>query len=255
MQRLLIPLAFCGFFVFFACGKKKESQREKVASTEAPKVGYALYATGLFPDKDAKKASEWLSRAEMVYILEEINVPDSKDPKKTKKWLKIKRTTDSQGYVDPDHIIVGQAFAVKTPLHVYSVNQAVGNKRGTVMPGQVGFIVKEVAGWAQVKFGYKVYQDYNDLSKLAWVDDGWAQLEDVSKEPEWISKAAEFEAAVRNYANSDASKKEKGRQQLESIAKSESPFASQASMILGQQHSEQPARSEQSSQTQSQESQ
>lgn len=215
--------------LLLACGKKKEP----AADTASPaKIAYAIYQTGVFDTTDAQKASEWLNRGEMVIVLEEVNIPDAKDPKKSKAWTKIKRTTDKVGFVDSKHL-GGKAFVVISPLDVFNINQATGKKRGTVLPGQVGFVVDEKGEWAKVRFGYKVFEDWSDLSKQAWVDEGWAQLGQVSYEPVLIGQAAEFEAAVRQYSKDDIDKKEKGRADLEKIAQSDSNFSPQAKSVLG----------------------
>lgn len=228
-QKIIISLIFT-VALASACGKKKDQ-----AVTDAVKparLAYAIYQTGLFDTTDAKKASEWLNRGEMVTVLEEVNIPDAKDPKKSKAWTKIQRTTDKVGFVDSKHL-GGKAFVVVGPLDVFNINQATGKRRGTVLPGQVGFVTEEKGEWAKVRFGYKVFEDWPDLTKQAWVDDGWAQLNQVSYEPILIGQATEFEAAVRQLASDDNDKKEKGRAALEKIAQSDSSFNAQAKSVLG----------------------
>lgn len=211
-----------------ACSKKKEQAGQQ---TER-RIAYAIYQTGLYDTVDAKKVSEWLNRGEMVTVLEEVNQPDPKDPKKNKTWAKIQRTTDKVGYVDPKHL-AAKAFVVLAPLDVFNINQVAGKKRGTVLPGQVGFVTEEKAGWAKVRFGYKVFQSWNDLSQTAWVDDGWAQLTQVSYDPAIIGQALELETALRNFSSNDNEKKQRAQKELEKIvSEGSSQFVDVARQVL-----------------------
>lgn len=197
-----------------ACGKKKSAD-------EAPKaqarIAFAVYQIGLFDTVDAKKASEWLNRGEMVTVLETVNVPDAKDPKKSRSWAKIERTTGKQGFVDASNL-ENKVFVTVGPLEVFNINQASGKKIATVPAGQVGFVSEEKADWVKVRFGYKVYENWSGASDaLKWADGKWAQLNQVSYDPAAIGQGIELETAMRKFLDADATKKAQGQKELEKI--------------------------------------
>jgi hypothetical protein len=225
-----IAIAFLFLLAFSACGKKKSPE-------EAPKaqarIAFAVYPMGLYDTVDAKKASEWLNRAEMVTILETLNVPDPKDPKKSKSWAKIERTTGKQGFVDASNL-ESKAFVTVGPLEVYNVNQASGKKVAIVPAGQVGFVSEEKADWVKVRFGYKVYENWSGAADaLKWADGKWAQLNQVSYDPAVIGQGIELETAMRKFNDADAAKKAQGKKELEKIvADGTSQFVDVARQVL-----------------------
>jgi hypothetical protein len=225
-------IAIAAFFLlaFTACGKKKSP--EEVTKAQA-RIAFAVYQVGLFDAVDAKKASEWLNRAEMVTILETLNVPDAKDPKKTKSWAKIERTTGKQGFVDASNL-ESKAFVTVGPLEVYNINQASGKKIATVPAGQVGFVSDEKADWVKVRFGYKVYENWSGAADaLKWADGKWAQLSQVSYDPAVIGQGIELETAMRKFNDADAAKKAQGQKELEKIiADGTSQFVEVARQVL-----------------------
>lgn len=196
------------------CGKKKGDEKP----AQQAKVSYTVYACGLYEKTDSKEASEWLNRAEMVTVLESVEVP-TKDKKKTKIWLKIERTTGKQGFADPANF-ESKAFVVLRPVELFNINQASGKKVATVPPGKVGFIVEEKGEWVKVRFGYKVYENWSfteDATK--WGDQRWMQLEGVSYDPAAIGQGVELEDALRKFNDTDAKKKATGKKELEAIVK------------------------------------
>lgn len=211
------------------CGKKKGEEAAKAPA----KVAYAVYQAGVFDTVDAKKASEWLNRAEMVTVLETVDVPDAKDKKKSKAWAKIERTTGKQGFVDPANL-ESKAFVVIRPIEIFNINQAAGKKLATVPAGKVGFVVEEKGDWVKVRFGYKVNENWSfadDATK--WVDQRWAQLDGVSYDPAAIGHGVELEDAMKKFNDSDAAKKAAGKKDLETIVKdSKSQFIDVAQKAL-----------------------
>jgi hypothetical protein len=213
-----------------ACGKKKSPE-------EAPKaqarIAFAVYQIGLFDTVDAKKASEWLNRAEMVTVLDSVNVPDAKDPKKSRSWSKIERTTGKQGFVDSANL-ESKAFVTVGPLEVFNINQASGKKVATVPAGQVGFVVEEKGDWVKVRFGYKVYENWSGApDAVKWADGKWAQLSQISYDPAAIGQGIELETAMRKFLDADATKKAAGRKELEKIvSEGTSQFVDVARSVL-----------------------
>jgi hypothetical protein len=213
-----------------ACGKKKSLE-------EAPKaqarIAFSVYQAGLFDSVDAKKASEWLNRAEMVTVLDTVNVPDAKDPKKSRSWSKIERTTGKQGFVDSANL-ESKAFVTVGPLEVFNINQASGKKVATVPAGQVGFVVEEKGDWVKVRFGYKVYEKWSGAADaIKWADGKWAQLSQVSYDPAAIGQGIELETAMRKYLDPDAAKKAAGQKELEKIvSEGTSQFVDVARSVL-----------------------
>lgn len=196
-----------------ACGKKKTDD----ASKPQAKIAYAVYGVGVFDTVDAKKASEWLNRAEMLTVLETVKVPDAKNPGKTKEMAKIERTTGKQGFVDPASL-ESKAFVVVGSLEVFNVNQASAKKLATVPAGHVGFVVDEKGDWVKVRFGYKINEKWNNSAdSLKWIDQKWAQLSAVSYDPAAIGQGIELENAMRKFLDSDAGKKKAGKKELEAI--------------------------------------
>ncbi len=213
-NKLTISLSAIILLAAIACGKKKSPE-------EAPKaqarIAFAVYQIGLFDTIDAKKASEWLNRGEMVTVLDTVNAPDAKDPKKAKSWSKIERTTGKQGFVDSANI-EGKAFVTMGPLEVFNINQASGKKVATVPAGQVGFVADEKGDWVKVRFGYKIYENWSGApDAVKWADGKWAQLTQVSYDPAAIGQGIELETAMRKYFDSDAAKKAAGQKELEKI--------------------------------------
>jgi hypothetical protein len=207
---LILPAA-----VVFYCGKKKEGEAAKGHA----KIAYAVYGVGVFDKINTGKAAEWLSRGEMVTVLENVNAPDPKDAEKTKVWAKIERTTGKQGYVDAANL-ESKAFVVIRPLDIFNINQASAKKLGSVPVGQVGFVVEEKADWAKVRFGYKIHEQWVfSKENTKWVDQKWAQIEGVSYDPMAIGQGVELEAALRKYSDADAGKKAAGKKELEGIIK------------------------------------
>ncbi|GAB4442195.1 MAG: hypothetical protein OHK0011_24620 [Turneriella sp.] len=214
VMKSKITILAITLFAVIACGKKKTSE-------EAPKaqarIAFAVYQVGLFDTVDAKKASEWLNRGEMLTVLDTVNVPDAKDPKKTKSWAKVERTTGKQGFVDAANI-ESKAFVTVGPLEVFNINQASGKKIATVPAGQVGFISEEKADWVKVRFGYKVYENWSGAADaIKWADGKWAQLSQVSYDPAAIGQGIELETAMRKFNDADATKKAQGQKELEKI--------------------------------------
>jgi lipoprotein LenA len=220
------------FVTIVACGKKKDQN----GKLDTPKIGYAIYQIGLHDTVDSKAASEWLNRAEMFTVLQKVDIPDPKNPKKVKEWLKIERTTGKQGFVDAG-MVEPKAFVVVRPMEVLNVNQAAGKKLGTVPPGQVGFVVEEKADWGKVRFGYRIYEQWAftaDSSK--WVDLRWAQLDGVSYDPTTISHGVDLETALRKFYDKSETKKAQGKKELEAIiADAKSPFIEAAQKALASQ--------------------
>lgn len=209
-----IALAVIAFTVSY-CGKKKGDEKP----TQQAKVSYAVYACGLYEKTDAKEASEWLNRAEMVTVLESVEVPNPKDKKKSKTWLKIERTTGKQGYVDPANF-ENKAFVVLRPVELFNINQASGKKVATVPPGKVGFVVEEKGEWVKVRFGYKVYENWSYTEEATkWGEQRWMQLEGVSYDPAAIGQGVELEDALKKFNDADAKKKAAGKKELEAIVK------------------------------------
>jgi hypothetical protein len=197
------------------CGKKKDGDAPKAQA----KIAYAVYGAGLFDQVGAGKASEYLSRGEMVTVLDTVTPPSVKEDAKAKTWAKVERTTGKQGFVDSANL-EGKAFVVIRPLDVFSINQASGKKLASVPAGQVGFIIEEKADWAKIRFGYKINENWvfsKDSTK--WVDQKWAQVEGVSYDPQAIGQGVELETALRKYNDGDAAKKAAGKKELEGIIK------------------------------------
>lgn len=209
--RILLLSAVAAAVV--SCGKKKTEENKPSA-----KIAFVVYQSALMDTMDAKKASEWLNRGEMVTVLENTEVPDAKDKTKSKKWAKIERTTGKQGFVDAANI-EGKAFVVLRPLEIFNINQAAGKKLATAPIGKVGFVVEEKADWAKVRFGYKVNENWNFGAEAAkWVDQRWAQLEGaVSYDAAAIGQGVELEDALKKYNDVDAAKKATGKKELETI--------------------------------------
>ncbi len=196
-----------------ACGKKKTDG----APAQQARIGYAVYQLGLYDTPDAAKASEWLNRAEMVTVLETVSVANPKNAAKKVEWAKIQRTTDKQGYVDATRI-ESKAFVVTGKLDIYNINQVSGKKLATVAEGHVGFVVEEKGDWAKVRFGYKIYEKWDQANPtVKWIDQQWAQLNAVSYDPVAIGEGVEFENAARKFFDADAKKKEQGKKDLETI--------------------------------------
>lgn len=202
--------AFSGY-----CGKKKETEAPKAQA----KIAYAVYGSGLFDQVGGAKPTEYLSRGEMVTVLETVTPPSVKPDAKSKLWAKIERTTGKQGFVDNSNL-ESKAFVVIRPLDVFSINQASGKKLATVPAGQVGFIVEEKADWAKIRFGYNINEGWaftKDSSK--YVDQRWAQVEGVSYDPQAIGQGVELETALRKFTGKDAGQKAAGKKELENIVK------------------------------------
>lgn len=196
-----------------ACGKKKVDEPGKPQA----KIAYAVYGLGLFDTVDAKKATEWLSRAEMLTVLETVKGPDPKNAAKTKDWAKIERTTGKQGFVDAASL-ESKAFVVIGNLEVFNVNQASAKKLASVPAGHVGFVVEEKGDWVKVRFGNKVNEKWsNAADSYKWVDQKWAQLTAVSYDPAAIGQGLEIENSMRKYLEGDAAKKAQGKKELEAI--------------------------------------
>ncbi|MBL8035562.1 MAG: hypothetical protein JNJ69_17805 [Leptospiraceae bacterium] len=211
--KLKLILATAAALSFAACGKKKTED----ASKPQAKIAYAIYQLGVYDTTTAKKASEWLNRAEMVTVLETVKAPDPKNEGKTKEMAKIERTTGKQGYVDAASL-ESKAFVVIGALEVFNVNQASAKKLATVPAGHVGFVVEEKGDWVKVRFGYKVNEKWNNAAdSLKWVDQKWAQLSAVSYDPAAIGQGIELENAMRKYLDADAAKKAAGKKELEAI--------------------------------------
>ena len=214
VMKKKIAVAALVLLTAIACGKKKST--EEAPKTQA-RIAFAVYQVGLFDTVDAKKASEWLNRGEMVTVLDTVNVPDAKDPKKSKSWAKIERTTGKQGFVDHANV-ESKAFVTVGPLEVYNINQASGKKVATVPAGQVGFVSDEKADWVKVRFGYKVYENWSGAADaLKWADGKWAQLSQVSYDPAAIGQGIELETAMRKFNDADATRKAQGQKELEKI--------------------------------------
>lgn len=200
-----------------ACGKKKEGETPKAGGQV--KIAYAVYGAGVFDQIGDGKAAEYLSRGEMVTILENVNAPVAKEGAKAKVWAKVERTTGKKGFVDSANL-ESKAFVVIRPLDIFSINQASGKKLATVPAGQVGYVVEEKADWAKIRFGYKINEQWvfsKDTTK--WVDQKWAQVEGVSYDPMAIGQGVELETALRKYNDADAAKKAAGKKELEAIVK------------------------------------
>lgn len=196
-----------------ACGKKKTDG----TPSQQARIGYAIYQIGLYDKPDSAKASEWLNRAEMVTVLETLNVANPKNPAKKVEWAKIERTTGKQGYVDATRI-ESKAFVVTGNLDIYNINQVSGKKLATVPEGHVGFVVEEKGDWAKVRFGYKIFEKWDQTKPtLKWIDQQWAQLSGVSYDPVAIGEGVEFESAARKFFDADVKKKEQGKKDLETI--------------------------------------
>lgn len=212
-------------FTLGACGKKKTEDGSKGQA----KIAYAIYGIGVFDSVDSKKASEWLSRAEMLTVLETVKVPDAKNPGKTKEMAKIERTTGKQGFVDAANL-ESKAFVVIGSLEVFNINQASAKKLATVPAGHVGFVADEKGDWVKVRFGYKINEKWNtSADSLKWIDQKWAQLSAVSYDPAAIGQGVELENAMRKYLDSDAAKKAQGKKELEAIiSEGKSQFVSVA---------------------------
>lgn len=215
MKMKVLPAIALIAFATSECGKKKGEEK----SAQQPKVAYAVYASGLYEKVDSKEAAEWLNRAEMVTVLESVEVPNAKDKKKSKTWLKIERTTGKQGFADPANF-ESKAFVVLRPVELFNINQASGKKVATVPPGKVGFIIEEKGEWVKVRFGYKVYENWSyteDATK--WGEQRWMQLEGVSYDPAAIGQGVELEDALKKFNDADAKKKAAGKKELETIVK------------------------------------
>lgn len=211
-NKLVIPAIVIVAAV--ACGKKKSPEEAPKAQ---PRIGFAVYQIGLFDTVDAKKASAWLNRGEMLTVLDTVNVPDAKDPKKSKSWAKIERTTGKQGFVNSANI-ESKAFVTVGPLEVFNINQASGKKVATVPAGQVGFVSEERGDWVKVRFGYKIYENWSGApDALKWADGNWAQLSQVSYDPAALGQGVELETAMRKLLDADATKKAAGQKELEKI--------------------------------------
>ncbi|MFZ5628739.1 MAG: hypothetical protein ACOY5B_06395 [Spirochaetota bacterium] len=209
-----ITLSAIVLLAAIACGKKKSSEDAPKAQA---RIAFAVYQVGLFDTVDAKKASEWLNRGEMVTVLETLNVPDAKDPKKSRSWAKIERTTGKQGFVDSANV-ESKAFVTVGPLEVFNINQASGKKIATVPAGQVGFVSDEKADWVKVRFGYKIFENWSGAADaIKWADGKWAQLSQVSYDPAAIGQGIELETAMRKFNEADAAKKAQGQKELEKI--------------------------------------
>ncbi|AFM12550.1 hypothetical protein [Turneriella parva] len=229
MQRSIPVLIISSLMLFAACGKKKtETQPGQQA-----RIAYTVYQLGLYEKTDAAKASEWLNRAEMVTVLETVSVPDAKNPAKKVEWAKIERTTGKQGFVDATRL-ESKAFVVTGNLDIFNVNQVSGKKLTSVPQGHVGFVVEERGDWAKVRFGYKVYEKWDQPKPtLKYVDQQWAQLTGVSYDPVAIGEGVEFEAAARKFFDADAAKKAQGKKDLETIVNDgKSAFATLAKNVL-----------------------
>lgn len=217
-MKMKVLLAIVPAFVALVatnCGKKKGDEK----SAQQARVAYAVYACGLYEKVDAKEASEWLNRAEMVTVLESVEVPNAKDKKKSKTWLRIERTTGKQGFVDPANF-ESKAFVVLRPIELFNINQAAGKKVATVPPGKVGFIIEEKGEWVKVRFGYKLYENWSYTEEATkWGEQRWMQLEGVSYDPAAIGHGVELEDALRKFNDSDAKKKAAGKKELEAIVK------------------------------------
>ena len=197
------------------CGKKKDGDAPR---TQA-KIAYAVYGAGMYDQVGGSKPAEYISRGEMVTVLETVTPPSVKEDAKAKTWAKIERTTGKQGFVEAKNL-ESKAFVVIRPLDIFSINQASGKKLTTVPAGQVGFVVEEKADWAKVRFGYNVYEGWSfTKDNTKWVDEKWAQLEGVSYDPLAVGQGVELETALRKYSNSDAAKKASGKKELEAIIK------------------------------------
>lgn len=205
------------------CGKKKTG--DDAAKPQA-RIAYAVYQIGLFDTTDAKKASEWLNRGEMVTVLDTVSVADAKDAKKSKSWAKIERTTGKQGFVDATNV-ESKAFVTIGALEIFNINQASGKKLATVPAGQVGFVSEEKGDWVKIRFGYKVYENWSGApDALKWVDGKWAQLSSVSYDPAAIGDGIELETAMKKFLDADAAKKAQGQKELEKIvSEGKSQFA------------------------------
>jgi|GEM_PF-3350896 len=212
-----------------ACGKKKSDDAAKPQA----RIAYAVYGIGVFDTVDAKKASEWLSRAEMLTVLETVKVPDAKNPGKTKDMAKIERTTGKQGFVDAANL-ESKAFVVIGSLEVFNINQASAKKLATVPAGHVGFVADEKGDWVKVRFGYKINEKWNSSAdSLKWIDQKWAQLSAVSYDPAAIGQGIELENAMRKFFDSNAAKKAMGKKELEAIvADGKSQFVAVAKEAL-----------------------
>lgn len=209
-----IALAAVMLFVAASCGKKKSA--EEAAKAQA-RIAYAVYQAGLFDAVDAKKPSEWLNRGEMFTVLETLSVPDAKNPKTSRTWARIERTTGKLGYVDASNC-ESKAFVTLGPLEIFNINQASGKKVATVPAGQVGFVADEKGDWVKVRFGYKVHENWSsDAEALKWADGRWAQLNQVSYDPAAIGQGIELETAMRKFVDADATKKAQGKKELEKI--------------------------------------
>ncbi|MBV6493647.1 MAG: hypothetical protein LDLANPLL_01670 [Turneriella sp.] len=234
-MKTLKYFPFIFLILFFACGKKKDGS----AKDPQPAIAYAVYGTGVYNEAGGAKPVEYLNRAEMVTVLNSVTVETGKKDAPKKTWAKIERTTGKQGFVDAANL-AAKAFVVVQPLEVFNVNQASGKRLATVPVGQVGFIVEEKAGWAKVRFGYRVSEDWS-LSKEAtkWLDEKWAQVEGVSYDAAAIGQGVELETALRKFADANDKKKTEGKAELEKIVKEErSQFIEVARKVLALSQSE-----------------
>lgn len=215
--------------IFSACGKKKT----EAGPGPQARIAYTVYQLGLYEKPDAAKASEWLNRAEMVTVLETVSVPNPKDATKKVEWAKIERTTGAKGYVDATRL-ESKAFVVTGNLDIFNVNQVSGKKLTTVPEGHVGYVVEERGDWAKVRFGYKIFEKWDDpKSPQKWIDQQWAQLTAVNYDPAAIRDGVEFEAAARKFYDADAKKKAQGKKDLETIVNDgKSAFATLAKNVL-----------------------
>ena len=220
----------------FACGKKKTDDN---AAKPQAKIAYAVYQQGVYDSLDAKKASEWLNRGEMVTVLENTKSADPKNPGKMKEWSKIERTTGKQGYVEASNL-ENKAFVVVGNLEIFNINQASGKRVATVPAGHVGFVVDEKGDWVKVRFGYHVNQKWNSAAdSQVWADQKWAQLSAVSYDPAAIGQGIELENAMRKFFSKDAAKKAAGKKELEAIVSDgKSQFVSVAKDALAEQPAE-----------------
>lgn len=229
LKRLFPLLVISAVVISTACGKKKPD----AVPGQSARIAYTIYQLGLYEKPDAPKATEWLNRAEMVTVLETVSVPNAKDPSKKVEWAKIERTTGKQGYCDATRL-ESKAFVVTGNLDIYNVNQISGKKLATVPEGHVGFVVEERGDWAKVRFGYKIFEKW-DQPKPAqkYVDQQWAQLTGVSYDPVAIGEGVEFEAAARRFFDADAKKKAQGKKELETIVNDgKSAFTALAKNVL-----------------------